>query len=594
MIRKTLALCIVFLFIVSSVMPIVIGYNDETKDIDSELEAELANLRYLCTNPDGFNKAEYESYKEELLNSYSQAETSVLEPIQAVVKYDLPSPLSYGPMDSPWPMKCHDTHHTSRSPYSTADNPLEEIWKFRTGWMNSGIIIGDDDTIYFGAFDRYLHALNQYGTEKWRYKTGMWIWSTPAINEDGTVYVTSYDDYLHAVNPDGTRKWRFHAGASITASPAIADDGTIYFGTMWSLGDGGQIFAVNPDGTEKWQYQTGFHVTSDPAIADDGTVYIGSGDEYFYAINPNGTLKWRYKTGSDIKGPPSIAADGTVYVGSWDDYLYALYPNNGTMKWKHQIDAGTESNPSIGSDGTIYCGYMDLYAINPDGTRKWTFDYGGNRFSHQSSPAISADGTIYIGIIIGVPGQSDGGEILALNPDGTEKWRENIAENEVQSSPCIGRDGTLYVGSASTASTGSDYGYLHAFGEWDPTAPEAPSINGETQGYYGESYDYTFVSNDPESQDIRYYIDWGDGDFEDWIGPYPSGEEITLSHTWDEEKTYTIRARAKDTDNLWGPWGELEVTMPVNQQSYSFPLLQRLLERFPNMFPILRHLLEAQ
>ena len=37
--------------------------------------------------------------------------------------------------------------------------------------------------------------------------------------------------------------------------------------------------------------------------------------------------------------------------------------------------------------------------------------------------------------------------------------------------------------------------------------------------------------------------------------------------------------------------GELEVSMPVNQHSYSFPLLQRLLECFPNAFPILRQLL---
>jgi len=149
----------------------------------------------------------------------------------------------------------------------------------------------------------------------------------------------------------------------------------------------------------------------------------------------------------------------------------------------------------------------------------------------------------------------------------------------------------LYVGSASTAYTGSDYGYLHAFGEWDPTAPEAPTIAGETQGHYGESYEYTFVSNDPESQDIRYYIDWGDGSYEDWIGPYSSGQEITVSHIWAEENTYTIQAKAKDTLDVESQWGTLQVTMPVNQHSYPFPLLQRLLERFPNAFPILRNLL---
>ena len=581
--KKYVVVGIILLFIITSVTPMVIGFDAETKDVDNELEAELANLMYLCTYPDGFNEAEYEYYKEELLNSYSKDDTAVVEPVKAVVYEETYLPLD-GPMDSPWSMKCHDTHHTGLSPYSTEDNPLEEIWKFRTtNWIRGGIIIGDDDTIYFGCFDGHLHALNQYGTEKWRYKTGMWNWAAPAIDEDGTIYVTSYDDYLHAVNPDGTLKWKFLADDS-TSSPAIGDDGTIYFGGM---GDVSNIFAVNPDGTEKWRYATGYLITSDPAIGDDGTIYIGSGDDYFYAMNPNGTLKWRFKTGSYIKGPASIADDGTIYVGSWDDYLYALYPN-GTMKWKHQIDAGTESNPSIGSDGTIYVGGGYLYAINPDGTRKWTFDFGEDKHSHQSSPAISADGTIFIGVITG---DDDGGEILAVNPDGTEKWRKHIAEDQVQSSPCIGSDGTIYVGSASTTYAGSSYGYLHAFGEWDPTAPEAPTITGETQGQYGEEYEYTFVSTDPESQDIRYYIEWGDGAFEDWSGPYSSGQEITVSHAWDEENTYAIRAKAKDTLDVESPWSTLEVSMPVNQPP-QFPFIQWLLERFPNMFPILRQLLE--
>ena len=49
---------------------------------------------------------------------------------------------------------------------------------------------------------------------------------------------------------------------------------------------------------------------------------------------------------------------------------------------------------------------------------------------------------------------------------------------------------------------------------------------------------------------------------------------------------------AKDTSHARSDWAYLEVTMPVNQQFYLFPLLQRLLERFPNAFPILRHLLD--
>ena len=54
------------------------------------------------------------------------------------------------------------------------------------------------------------------------------------------------------------------------------------------------------------------------------------------------------------------------------------------------------SSPAIGADGTVYVGSHDsnLYALNPDGTEKWSFTAGK---AVSSSPAIGADGTIYVG-----------------------------------------------------------------------------------------------------------------------------------------------------------------------------------------------------
>jgi len=512
-----------------------------------------------------------------LFSSKKLTKSSVIES-----KENASQPFSVNLMTSPWPMKCHDLHHTGRSPYNTANNPYTEKWKFHCDRIDGSPVIGNDGTIYFGTMGvgKDLYALYPNGTLNWKYETDMWILSAPVLAEDGTIYITSWDQYLHAIYPNGTIKWRFHAGHPITSSPAIDEDGTIYFGD-----NDRRVFAINPNGTEKWHYDTGADIYSDPAIADDGTIYIGSWDNYLYALYSNGTLRWRFSTGNHVKGPPSIANDGTIYIGSWDDYLYALYPN-GTMKWRHQVGLGTESNPSIAPDGTIYVGGGYLYAVNPNGTRKWTFDFGDNRYSHRSSPAISADGIIYIGMHIG---DDDGGEIIAVNPDGSERWRKTIATNHVDSSPCISEDGTIYIGSSSD-DQGYSYGYLYAFGELDLDAPEAPSIDGETNGEAGVEYEYTFSTIDPNDDDVYYYIEWGDGEFDDWIGPYSSGQEITVSHTWDEQDTYTIRARAKDTDNLWGPWGELEVTMPVNQQ-YQYPMFHWFFERFPNAFPILRQLL---
>ena len=499
------------------------------------------------------------------------------------------STLSSGPMDSPWPMKCHDNRHTSQSPYSTVDNPGIEKWRFKCGWIEDGIVIGNDGTLYFGDEDWDIYALNPDGTLKWKYRTGGDITSSPAIAEDGTIYVGSEDHYLYAVySNNGTRKWKFNANhAIISSSPAIAEDGTIYFGTMWSLGDGGKIHAVNPDGTEKWRYQIGGTILSDPAIGDDGTIYIGSMDDYLYAMYPNGTLRWRFKTGDYVKGSPSIADDGTIYFGSWDDYLYALY-SNGTMKWKYKTGGWISSSPSIGSDGTIYVGSDKLYAIYPNGFLKWSFEFGSEiRFIRYSSPAISADGTIYVGVNIGYDGNVNGGEIIAVNSKGTEKWRKKIAEVRVDSSPCIGEDGTVYIGS----SFDMDVGYLHAFGSVESNEPpEIPTITGVKNGTIGEEYGYGITAVDPDNNPVSIYIDWGDGN-EGWKTERASGEKCYYGHSWSIEDTYTIRVKAKDVMGEESDWATLEVSMPKNKIINPF---ERFLENHPYMFPLLRQLLNLQ
>jgi len=101
--------------------------------------------------------------------------------------------------------------------------------------------------------------------------------------------------------------------------------------------------------------------------------------------------------------------------------------------------------------------------------------------------------------------------------------------------------------------------------------------------------EYTFNAVDPDGDDVKYFIDWGDGDTE-WTGFSASGTPVVVSHTWAEEDTYTITAKAQDEYGLESDWGTLEVEMPVNQQVIN-PLLQMILERFPNAFPLLRQLL---
>jgi hypothetical protein len=124
--------------------------------------------------------------------------------------------------------------------------------------------------------------------------------------------------------------------------------------------------------------------------------------------------------------------------------------------------------------------------------------------------------------------------------------------------------------------------------------PDTPLIDGATSGEIEIPYNYTFNSVDPDWFDeVYYYIDWGDGQIEEWIGPYNSGEEITLSHIWDTKDTYTLKAKAKDVNGEESDWGTLEVTVPKNKLFiFNFPLLNWLFENFQNLFPALRYIFE--
>jgi len=122
--------------------------------------------------------------------------------------------------------------------------------------------------------------------------------------------------------------------------------------------------------------------------------------------------------------------------------------------------------------------------------------------------------------------------------------------------------------------------------------PEKPSKpQGPTSGTAGVEYTYTTSTTDPDDDQIHYKWDWGDGTYSDWLGPHDSGEIVSANHIWDEEGNYEIKVKAKDSYDQESDWSDpLPVTMPRNKLLPN-TLFLRLLERFPNAFPILRHML---
>jgi hypothetical protein len=118
-------------------------------------------------------------------------------------------------------------------------------------------------------------------------------------------------------------------------------------------------------------------------------------------------------------------------------------------------------------------------------------------------------------------------------------------------------------------------------------APTPPTIDGPAKAKTGTPVTYSFVSSDPDGDNVSYYIDWGDNTSSSWIGPYPSGIVQNLSHTWTTRGPYTIRCKAMDTNGVESDWGELSVRMPRSWQPSYLPFLHWLLDHYPHLFPFL-------
>jgi hypothetical protein len=343
--------------------------------------------------------------------------------------------------------------------------------------------------------------------------------------------------------------------------------------------DDGYIYALDHTSTppiEQWNtsghagFKTGGPVRSSPTIKhwvkykmpwmpmSPPVAYVGSDDGYVYCIawDPLGSWfgyyeMWRYMTGGPVRSSPAVAnlidyidddgiLDQVVVIGSNDGYIYAL--------------AGE--------------------TLNPVGQLLWQYPASGKPpiGAVESSPAIDVYGRVYVG--------SNDNNVYMLDGQ-TGKFLDKFETNgSVTSSPAIGPDYTLYVG--------SDDNYIYALrGVNNPPYP--PTISGPRVGRPGIAYDYLFKAVDPDGDEMDLIIDLDDGTI--FTHHMYSGEEVTLEYYWNSTGIYEIKAHCQDEHGLRGPVANFTVFMPRNK-IINIPFLNFLQQRFLNLFPILRLLLQ--
>jgi len=258
------------------------------------------------------------------------------------------------------------------------------------------------------------------------------------------------------------------------------------------------------------------------AIPAEGSVVMDSDHEL--QATADRRILWRFSTPHSVYySSAAVGDDGAIYFGSglytldqgWSPgILYALNPD-GTLKWSRSIGEALFS-PAIGLNGNIFI--MDrtytVYAFSPDGALLWTFhdfSFPGfvKRDMGQRTPAIGTDGTVYVG--------ADG--LYALDAaNGNRLWhvpRRSNPTKECIASPVIGRDGVIYVviGQDSLYAIRADgsvkwtfgFAHDHELSFADPTLAADGMIYIPSESYSAGAYVYAI--NEDGALEWKYRIE---------------------------------------------------------------------------------------
>ncbi|MBN1318377.1 MAG: PQQ-binding-like beta-propeller repeat protein, partial [Anaerolineales bacterium] len=214
---------------------------------------------------------------------------------------------------------------------------------------------------------------------------------------------------------------------------------------------------------------TGHLIGDEMSLGD--SVWTGLKDYYWWANVSNwtgsdinlGFLSW------DLYGDPSMGywGDGADTTAPWPMFQYD-WPGGGETALLGPDGLGTDEvgigwtapisaplvreytpSPVIGQNGVVVIGDGNgvVRAVNPDGTKLWSFQTGG---AISNAAALSRDGVVYV--------KAGDGKLYAINDQGALLWSRQVGESNA--SPKIGADGTIYVGGSDNNGTGGSKRYF--------------------------------------------------------------------------------------------------------------------------------------
>ncbi len=338
------------------------------------------------------------------------------------------------------------------------------------------------------------------------------------------------------------------------------DQGSSTSGSIWSFTTRGNDPPNEPSEPDPEDGETDVYINTDLSWTGgdpdgDDVTY----DVYFGKNSPPPKVKSN-QSGTSYNPPGVLDFDTTYYwqIVAWDIFNYS---STGSI-WSFTTEANTPPNEP--SDPDPEDGATDIWI---EKNLRWT---GGDP---NSGDSVTYD--VYFGTNSPPPLVDEVTQAVydigTMDLETTYYW-QIVSED-----------------SGGLTTTGPIWSFTTEEEANEP--PTAPYIYGPPSGPPGVELCWAFVSDDPDENQIKYIIEWGDGNSIE-TDYYPEGIAVEACHTYEEQGEYTIKVKAIDIHGEESDWATLEVTMPKSKPfNFNFNLLEWLFERFPNVFPILRHML---
>jgi hypothetical protein len=329
-------------------------------------------------------------------------------------------------------------------------------------------------------------------------------------------------------------------------------------------------------------------IYSDPVVVitepkDGDIIHIPFLEVTGYAIDPDGLdyvqYKWEWASGS-------YTNDSVLDVGTTYNFRFPIY--NLPEGWHRVTVTFCDTTNNCSSDNVTV-----IYIENESPTKPGR-PYGPDRGIVDEEYTFSTHSTDPEEDTIRYGWDWDGDNVV-------DEWSDyNASGQTIYTSHNWSFTGTYSIKVMAEDEKGglSGFSIPLAIVIYDNSPPNKPSKpTGAEVGIPGISYSYSSSTIDLNADHVYYMFNWDDGTEMEWIGPYNSGDTVSVSHIWSSRGTFQLKVKAIDDPNRDGDisdgdesvWSEpLPITMSKTKTKVLF---KNLYDRFPLFQKLLTNLI---